>query len=285
MKSQRIRRRVGDSMVTINIKVEPAVVAFEDLVAAVAVTPDGDAEPPWQDDDYLQHDLKTPDAVSGYSPDAVVWPDGRRKHVIVVDRDRVRKLGLYDRMDGESAQSAWERGERERRRIVAYVKSVYEDGVLPWTLTLKHGRVVETRYSVWDVDDGPWLRDEARELAGEVARRLAARGYTVTGRPTGAGANRRNAQAWRAHRWGFKDAAAYQAWLAEPAPLPEPWGWFQVKYWARRRGGDYGKNQDGVMEVQARGPEAARDVARRMLAAFYDVTFGRTTRVGDPETA
>jgi hypothetical protein len=202
----RNKYRDGDRMITVTVDVEPAIVDYDDILAATEVVPDEIGhDAPWECCDGWEHTVErinrydivpeTLDEARGYC-----WHDGERVRIVLASDDG----GVFDwhRGRGASRQVAAERVADQRRRQLDQLVKWYTDGWEWWGVTCEYA---DEGASVWGIDDADYADEYVRdEIASEVARQLEDKGYTVTGKPEDerrltAGGQSMTADAWRAH--------------------------------------------------------------------------------------
>lgn len=238
--------RKGDKMVTVTTKVTPAVIDFNDILAACKVEEDLDRPAPWEDMDGWEHEeyrLSRIEDDGGWGHAEEVYPDGASKPtyrwVCHYNKDDVVSVGHYDQRlvvvsfdragewlggpaPGEHRQVYWERLAESRRRNLEQLKRWYRDGWVYYAVVCEFlGRFAGTG-GIQTKDDSPsdpYLDDCKEDVALEVADELGKDGYTVVNRP-----DRKTRQARRdlalsylrfriARNLGFQGPEEYQAWL------------------------------------------------------------------------
>jgi hypothetical protein len=184
--SNRNTFRHGDTMIA--VESTPAIVAFDDLLAATRVIEDTDnCEAPWVNWDGWEHIAKpavlfdNPRERLGYCR----FADGSDHYVIELPAGEDYGVYKYARERGASRQVAAETVAAERRRTLAQLVNWYEDG-WQWYGVRCRFTVLGDEYeaSLWGIDDAEYAeRDIKVEMALDVAGQLEKAGFTVTGKP------------------------------------------------------------------------------------------------------
>ena len=186
--SNRNTFRHGDTMIA--VESTPAVVAFDDLLAATRVIEDTDnCEAPWENWDGWEHTAKLTRTFDhadlserqGYCR---TWDRGER-FVLTLPAGEDYGTFKYARERGASRQVAAETVAAERRRTLAQLVKWYEDGWQWYGVRCRFDTLGdEYEASLWGIDDAEYAeRDIKVEMALDVATQLEKAGFTVTGKP------------------------------------------------------------------------------------------------------
>ncbi len=189
--------RTGDVLVhtTVTTEVESAHVDFDDILAAVKVSPDESmsGEAPWDWCDGFAHTAErlsrfdegrdTADQRRGYC-----YSDGHRERIIITaqwDTDLYR----WYRDNGASRQVAREMVALSLRKRLDQLVKWYTNG---WEWWYCGGEYKGCSDGVGGIDDYRYAHDEVRrECAENIAHQLEQAGYVVAGKPTPNGADTR----------------------------------------------------------------------------------------------
>jgi len=182
--------RHDDTMIV--VETHPAVVNFDDILAATTVVPDDHGEPPWESCDGFEHETIEEHR---YRPDTCpdtrkmqgcVWCDWDRERIIItLPTDEDYGIYQYLRNSGATKQVAMEAVAAERRRTLRTLCNWYENG-WEWYGVRCNFAIGGEEYSasVWGIDDSEYAEKYVREeMARDVTAQLEAAGYTVTGKP------------------------------------------------------------------------------------------------------
>lgn len=190
--------RDGDNMVSVSVSVSPAVIDYNDILAAVEVEPDDWYMAPWENcDGYAHHVVECGE----FDREAAGAFYNRGYKLIVLDED-TSDVYEWHRARGASKQVAREMEYMARRRLIAQLREWYRDGWQWWQVTCDyHGASA----GIGGVDDYDYAYNEVRhDVAGEVAYELEKEGYTVANRPEPrkfyrAGGRNMTMDAWKDH--------------------------------------------------------------------------------------
>lgn len=189
--------RTGDVLVhtTVTTEVESAYVDFDDILAAVEISPDDSmsGETPWNWCDGFAHTVErlsrfdeerdTADQRRGYC-----YSDSHRERIIITaqwDADLYR--WYHD--NGASRQVAGEMVALSLRKRLDQLVKWYTNG---WEWWHCGGEYKGCSDGVGGIDDYRYAHDEVRrECAENIAHQLEQAGYIVAGRPTPSAADTR----------------------------------------------------------------------------------------------
>lgn len=173
------RHRDGNTMVCVTIETRPAVIDFDDILAAVKVEPDEcTSEAPWENCDGYEHVVRPIRSDVEGESEAAFYHDGRRV-IVIVESDH----GIYDylRANGASRQTAREAVARDRQRTIEQLIRWYQSGWEWWYVACEY---LDASDGVGGVDDYDYASGScAEECALKVAAELEDHGFTVTGKP------------------------------------------------------------------------------------------------------
>lgn len=176
-----------------------AVVHWADILKCVKIKDDDDGDPPWQNCDGWDHTAERFNDERHHRnlrhSARYVFHDGR-SYILTVDPVA---MGLpdyaYYRAQGAAKQVARQLAAKALNRALRQLRVWYSDG---WRY---YGVVCEFRTyeaSCWGIDDYDYAKQEVGpEIAGEVAHKLEADGYLVTGRPIVELHRGRSLESWR----------------------------------------------------------------------------------------
>jgi hypothetical protein len=212
--SNRNTFRHGDTMIA--VESTPAVVAFDDLLAATRVIDDTDnGEAPWENWDGWEHTAKPPHAFDDADVRAMqgycrTWDRGER-YVIALPAGDTDGVYRYARERGASRQVAAEALAAARRQTIAQLVNWYEDGWQWYGVRCRYDALGdEFEASLWGIDDAEYAEREIKvEMALDVADQLEQAGYTVTGKP-----ECRRGQSREEKRRSLRYRLAAQNWAA-----------------------------------------------------------------------
>jgi len=180
--------RHGDTMIA--VESTPAVVAFDDLLAACRVIDDTDnGEAPWENWDGWEHTAKPavlfdePRKRQGFCR----FSDGRDHYVIELPSGDTDGTYRYARELGASRGVAAEMLALARQQTLAQLVNWYENG-WQWYGVRCTLEVLGDEYeaSIWGIDNADYAEEIKIDVALDVAHQLEEAGFTVTGRPTAA---------------------------------------------------------------------------------------------------
>lgn len=177
--------RDGDTLITVTLKTELAVVDYADILDATEVVYDEHHnETPWDSCDGYEHtvtpsrDMEHADAdkMQGYC-----YHDRQR---VVITLPKGEDYGVFDywRERGASKQFAAEKSAEARRRTIEQLVKWYEDG---WEWYGVKCEFKDEHESVWGIDDPDYADEYVRhDIAGQMAYALEKNVYTVVNKPT-----------------------------------------------------------------------------------------------------
>lgn len=191
--------RDGDNMVSVTVA--PAVIDYNDILAAVEVKPDDWHVAPWEKcDGYAHHVERIDDCGDECNALGYYASDYYHRYLIVLDED-TSDIYEWHRAGGASKQVAREMEYAARRRLIAQLREWHEYGWQYYSVVCDfHGAFA----SIGGVDDYNYAYDEVRhDVAEEVAYELEKKGYTVVNRPEPrtfyrAGGRNMTLDAWKA---------------------------------------------------------------------------------------
>lgn len=172
-----IKQRDGDKMIRVVVETSEAVVSFDDILEAVKVEPDDCSEAPWESCDGYEHrvidDETGGDAVGSFFD----RHEGRRKRVVT---DEFENWGSALR--GASKQVQFEAHAEEVKRTIEQLARWYSSGWGVWCVSCRFKGYTDSCCGFYDDDgDSEYMRENVREIAGNVARDMVKDGYTVEG--------------------------------------------------------------------------------------------------------
>lgn len=224
-KTKSMTVQTADSVVEITTEVYPRTIDFNDILAAVVVDNDNDADAPWEDCDGWEHEIVRGDKIEHrdeleHSRGRVFWD--REYCVIRVDLDTVKKrwMGAYSPLSGETRQAYEERIAKVRRSAVKQLVDWYAHG---WTVLWVHCDFLDAYASVGGVyaddEDDAHVKETKTEIASEVAAELKDRGFEISNapeKPAPGAWNKLCMQQRIARNMGFDSYEAYKEWLHGP---------------------------------------------------------------------
>lgn len=222
--------RVDSKRVVTTLKVYPAVIDFEDILALTIVQHDDHAEAPWEDCDGWSYEVLW--RRQGDKPDdfwhksAGSFHNRHERGVILVSRDAVIAWqGPYSKNSGISRQVYEEKLADDRRRAVEQLVEWYTNGWNAFGVVCEFLGEDESVWGIYaDDEDDAHVQETRVEIAGQVAHALKKKGFEIVNEPAKE-APVTHAIIWHkvrlAHRMGFKDIEAYQKWVTSPCPIRE----------------------------------------------------------------
>jgi len=190
MKRSTHRHRDEDTLVTVTVESDSAIIDFDDIRESIKVEYDETmSETPWEHCDGWEHTAETvkshryePYADELEKSEGYVWNEGDREYVVIKLADG-EDWGTYKyaRARGASRGVARELSASSRKRTIEQLSKWYRNG-WEWWVTL--GEFKGARGSFGGIDDLDYANGDMRnEIAEEIASQLEDEGYTIVGRP------------------------------------------------------------------------------------------------------
>jgi len=172
-----IKQRDGNVMVKVSVETTPAVIQFSDILEACEVKPDEDAEAPWDNCDGYEHEV-IKDNTDGES--AGSFRDGRGRMMRCVTSE-FEDWGSAP--SGASKQVVFEAHAAEVKRTLQQLAKWHGNGWEVFGVVCNFQGYHDSCWGFYDDEgcDGPYMRENIREIAGNVAAQMVKGGYTVEG--------------------------------------------------------------------------------------------------------
>lgn len=155
------------------------VVEYDDILAAVTVEPDEDAQAPWEHSDGWNHELvNDPSDTRGAGS---IYYQSARQMIRLTDPETWGNFEAF-RESGASKQVAYERTREIQREAIEQIKRWYRNGWEVWGVVCKFKGFHASVWGVYD-DDGDYVETVKKEIADEVVRDMEIAGYMVQGKP------------------------------------------------------------------------------------------------------
>lgn len=176
MSKTEIKQRDGQVMVKVTVETSEAVIQFSDILEAVKVEPDDCSGPPWEDCDGFEHRV-IQDETDGEAIGCFRDDRGRMMRVVT---EEFEAWGSAAR--GASKQVEFEAHAAEVKRTVEQLAKWHSQGWGVWNVGCRFQGYSAAVCGFYDDDgDSEYMRDNVREIAGEVAEQMIKDGYTVEG--------------------------------------------------------------------------------------------------------
>jgi len=190
MKRSTHRHRDGDTLVTVNVESDSAVIDYDDILESITVEPDeGMYDAPWDNCDGFEHTAEPmqtyahePFADEMENAEGWEWSEGNRERVFITI-PKGEDWGTYDhaRARGASKGVARELSASARTRTVKQLSRWYRNG---WEWFHVFGEYKGAMGACGGIDDYDYADGGMRnEIAEEIAAELEREGYTIVNRP------------------------------------------------------------------------------------------------------
>lgn len=171
-----IKQRDGKVMVKVTVETTEAVIQFSDIIEACKVEPDDCSEAPWESCDGFEHEV-VKDTTDGESVGSFRDSRGRMMRVVT---DEFEAWGSAGR--GASRQAEFEAHAAEVKRTIEQLVRWHSNGWGVWCVSCRFQGYTDSCCGFYDEDsDSEYMRENVREIAGNVAREMVKDGYTIEG--------------------------------------------------------------------------------------------------------